>query len=339
VEESHQDLQQHFVPSNDKQHINEVLILFSYQHEFHAGNYADILKHITLALICDSLCKKEKPFTLIDSHAGAGRYHLDDERSLKTGEAESGIKKLFALCKNNATDTSIPQSVKRFLELEEPYLMQNMYAGSPEIERLLMRENDKLFLVEKHPAEIESLLVNMKLPLFTLSKNENSNDSADSFKEKFSTASLKILEDDSYKELSALTPPLIKRGLVLTDPSYEEESDYKNVTDALKLVHKKWNTAVIALWYPLLTKKKNLLAQMLTSLEDDAKLGVNPTTCFRAELAVKNPDELYYENNCDDTKCHMYGSGMLIINPPYQLKENLEETVKLLEKVFSEYSK
>src|SRR5574344_70127 len=132
----------------------------------------------------DSLCKKEKPFTLIDSHAGAGRYHLDDERSLKTGEAESGIKKLFAYCKNNATDTSIPLSVKRFLELEEPYLMQNMYAGSPEIERLLMRENDKLFLVEKHPAEIESLLVNMKLPLFTLSKNENSNDSADSFKEK-----------------------------------------------------------------------------------------------------------------------------------------------------------
>jgi len=292
--------------------------MFSYQHEFHAGNSADILKHVALTFILDSLCKKDKPFTVIDSHAGAGRFNLDDERSLKTGEAEAGIKRLAAQCKTVDAE-KIPAPIVRYLQLQAPYLEQNRYAGSPEIERLVMRNTDKLFLVEKHPAAIESLTTNMKLPV--LSSDGKTNES----KEKYAGVSYTIRAADSYDSLAALTPPLIKRGLIITDPSYEEESDYRAVTDALRLAHKKWNTAIIALWYPLLTRKQNLLSQMLISLEDDAKLGTNQSDFFKVEFLTAEPQTLEQEAGA-----HLYGSGMFIMNPPWQMEEEMARVVSFL---------
>lgn len=297
--------------------------MFSYQHEFHAGNAADVLKHIALVSLLDSLRKKDKPFTVIDSHAGAGRFHLDDERSLKTGEAAAGIKQLVA--NRNALPDKLPPALEHYLALQQPYLLRESYAGSPELERLLMRENDKLFLVEKHPAAVESLRTNSRLPLLTASAA-----SPNDILESSASVSVTIREDDSYHALSALTPPLIKRGLVLTDPSYEETDDYRAVTDALSLVHRKWNTAIIALWYPLLTRKQNLLSQMLTALEDNAKLGVNPADCFKVELVTQNPSSLTQTDGA-----HLYGSGVFIMNPPWMMKEEMEDTVRLLSSVFS----
>jgi 23S rRNA (adenine2030-N6)-methyltransferase len=292
--------------------------LFSYQHEFHAGNTADILKHTTLVYMLDSLCKKEKPFTVIDSHAGAGRFHLDDERALKTGEAQAGILNLVS----KSSAGSLPSALTRYLSLERPYLSQNIYAGSPELERLIMRHDDKLFVIEKHPAAIESLSTNMTLPLLVQRPDTQSTEAR-------AAASVTVRDSDSYEALSALTPPLIKRGLVLTDPSYEDESDYRAVSETLKLVHKKWNTAIIAVWYPLLTRKQNVLTQMLVSLEDTAKLGNNPSDWCKIELETQKPDDL-----TETDGAHLYGSGMFIINPPYLLKENMEDVIHYLNTLF-----
>ena len=279
---------------------------FSYQHEYHAGNHADVLKHTALVLILESLCKKSKPFTLIDSHSGAGVFSLNDERLLKTGEAEGGIKRITAL--NTKHNSPLPHGISLYLETQSPFLNRGLYAGSPALENAFLREQDVLHLVEKHPQALLSLKANTA-----------------AFESK---GKIHIHEEDSYKALNALTPPVVKRGLILCDPSYEDAEDYKRVTDTLIQVHKKWNTAVIALWYPLITRRKNETAQMLVALEDAAKLGLNPTDSFRSELIVKDPRELTEENGS-----HLYGSGMFIMNPPWQLKEQLEESRLFLEKV------
>ena len=284
--------------------------MLSYQHEYHAGNHADVLKHICLIRILKSLCKKNKPFTIIDSHAGAGRFSLDDERLLKTGEAEEGIKKLF---REVQSSNSVPEIISDYIDIEKSYYDRSFYAGSAEIERLFTREGDKHFLIEKHPQALDSLQTCMEMPLLT----ENG--------EKQASIKPIILNKDSYEQLNALTPPLIKRGLVLCDPSYENDSDYKNVTNTLKIVRKKWNTAIIALWYPLLARRKNETAQMLSELEDFAKLGTMPCESFRCELIVRNQSEM-----TEESKAHLYGSGMLVINPPWQLKEEMQEAVTFL---------
>ncbi len=301
--------------------------MLSYQHEYHAGNHADVLKHICLTLILDSLCKKDKPFTVIDSHSGAGRFNLQDERILKTGEASGGI---FRLMQNGSDESQIPQSILHYIKLEKPYFERSLYAGSPEISRLCMREQDHLHLVEKHPAALQNLQNNFQLPLFLCENNSTGSH----FSEKQADVRYTIHNEDSYKALAALTPPLVKRGLVLIDPSYEDAEDYIRVEDAVKSVHKKWNTAIIALWYPLLVRRKNETAQMLSALEDNAKLGLNPCESFRSELKVVPAETMTKEDGA-----HLYGSGMLVINPPWKLKEQMEEVTQYLTKVLSDCTK
>jgi len=293
--------------------------MFSYQHEYHAGNHADIFKHICLTLILENLCKKDKPFTIIDMHAGSALYSLNDERLIKTGEAECGIKKLFDFCSIHSITP--PEGMKEYLAAQEAYLKNGLYAGSPEIERLYMRPGDALFLTELHPQAAKNLTENMKMPL--LKKKEDG-----SFKEEKCPVKAAIRIEDSYSALNAITPPKIKRGLIICDPSYEDSSDYKKVTEAIKNAHKKWNTAVIAVWYPLLLRRKNETAQMLSSLEDYVKLGLNQVQTCRLEMTVKNPDELDENSNA-----HLYGSGMFLINPPWQIKEKMDKVASVLKKI------
>lgn len=284
----------------------------SYQHEYHAGNHADILKHLTLLEILNSLCKKDKAFTLIDTHSGAGVFSLSDERLLKTGEAKEGIEKLSEWKENNKK--SLPDSLENYFSFEKDYLSKGLYAGSPEIERRFLREGDIAHFTEKHPEAFSSLEKNMSQEFMAKTKGK-----------------IKIYREDAFVKLKALTPPLVKRGLILCDPSFEDESDYRAVTEALLLAHKKWNTAIIALWYPLLLRKKNETSQMLVALEDGAKLGVNPSECFKAELIVKDP--ALTQENADTKGSHLYGSGMFIINPPWGLESSLNEAIPALREV------
>ncbi len=293
----------------------------SYQHEFHAGNFADLQKHFALTLMLSSFCKKEKPFTVIDSHSGAGRFFLNDERLEKTGEANSGIKKIMAYY----GDPAVPMcsGLKNYLSIQKAYFDKNLYAGSPEIERNFLRNNDKLFLVEKHPQAFKNLEENLKLPMETLAG------------QKKCAVRPSLYKEDSYKALNFLTPPLIKRGFIICDPSYEDLSDYQQVAKSLAQCHKKWNTAAILLWYPLLSHKKNETEQMLSYLEDFAKIGNMPAETVRVEMLIKNPDELEEDSSLGEKKSRFYGSGIFVMNPPWKFQEELEEGSRQIQKILS----
>ena len=117
--------------------------MLSYLHEFHAGNHADVLKHFVLTLVLDSLNKKQKPFTFFDTHSGAGKYNLNDEKSLKTGEAASGIKRLLAFC-DSCRDDEVPLSLKKYIQLVSDCMQQGFYPGSPFIEQQFLLPDSKL---------------------------------------------------------------------------------------------------------------------------------------------------------------------------------------------------
>lgn len=271
----------------------------SYQHEYHAGNHADILKHICLCLILESLCRKDKPFTVIDTHSGAGIFSLNDERLLKTGEAKKGIERLHQIA---MLRKDIPHGIELYMQKEAPYIESGKYAGSPELERLFLREQDTLHLIEKHPAAGRDLMQNMG-----------------------GSKTARIHNADCYETLKALTPPPVRRGLILCDPSFEDADDYMNAYRALSLAHKKWGTAIIALWYPILTRRKNERNQMLSMLENSVKTGASASECIRLELETRAPGA-----TDGDSLSHMYGSGMMVINPPWQLKEEAERCTEFL---------
>lgn len=289
--------------------------MLSYQHIFHAGNHADLLKHSVLIQVLDSLNKKEKPYTFYDTHSGSGLYDLEDNRSLKTGEAEKGI----GLVSKLSADASLPPALKRYLEFVNNYLKQGRYPGSPEIERSLMRKSDILILSELHPQEIENLRENMK-------KAANAEDDP----------SVQIHKRDGWEMLSALTPPATKRGAVLIDPSYEEACDYQKAVDTILAVHKKWSNGIILLWYPLLSYREGEINSMLDRITEGAR-AINQNIEIE-DLRLEVYDKaLHKEVSLEEFRAsegknppRLYGSGMLVINAPWKLKEETEKAISFI---------
>ena len=219
--------------------------MLSYQHIFHAGNHADLLKHTVLIQVLKSLNKKDKPYTFFDTHSGSGLYDLTDGRSLKTGEAGKGILAFEA-------QKDVPAAFADYLSFVKPYLSDSRYPGSPEIERQFMRTQDTLILSELHPQEIENLRANMKKPCDT-------------------SPSVQVHNRNGWEMLRALTPPATKRGAALIDPSYEETSDYENAADTILAVHKKWSNGIIMLWYPLLAHREGEIESMLDRITEGVR--------------------------------------------------------------------
>lgn len=289
--------------------------MLSYQHIFHAGNHADLLKHSVLIQVLDSLNKKEKPYTFYDTHSGSGLYDLEDNRSLKTGEAEKGI----GLVSKLSADASLPSALKRYLEFVNNYLKQGRYPGSPEIERSLMRKSDILILSELHPQEVENLRENMK-------KAANAEDGP----------SVQIHKRDGWEMISALTPPATKRGAVLIDPSYEETCDYQKTADTILAVHKKWSNGIILLWYPLLSHREGEINSMLDRITEGAR-AINQNIEIE-DLRLEVYDKaLHKEVSLEEFRAsegknppRLYGSGMLVINAPWKLKEETEKSVSFI---------
>ncbi len=302
--------------------------MLSYRHAFHAGNHADILKHSMLMLILQSLQKKNKPYTLIDTHAGAGIYTLDDERAIKTGEAAEGIVRLLRTAEKAPAD--VPEELLPYLKLCGEYEKQGKYPGSPEIMRNFLRPvagaasatnarpaavgvakggaksaatpaQDKLILLELHNTEIDVLRINMK-------RNADS-------------ARIHIHHRDAYEAMSALVPPEPKRGLLLMDPSYEVDSDYINVMDSLREAHRRWTSGIICLWYPLLKRRQAETAELKAALADCATK--TPSSFMTAELLVDS----------EDIETGLYGSGMAVINPPWHLDDSMRKTLPYLASV------
>lgn len=285
--------------------------MLSYQHAFHAGNHADLLKHYVLCFVLNSLNKKEKPYTFYDTHSGSGLYDLLDNRSLKTEEASKGIKVL--LSQNN-----IPQELQLYIDTVNKFYSKNYYPGSPSIEKAFVRPQDFIFLSELHPAEFENLKDNLS-----------------------SSKNIQIHNKNGFEMLKNQTPPVTKRGAVLIDPSYEEPEDYKNVADTVIAVNKKWSNGIIMVWYPLLSHRKTEIENMVDSIINAAKTVNANTEILNLQLCVNSEDshqetDLQTVLSDEDKKNppRLYGSGMLVLNAPWHLAEEGEAVIKYLTCLF-----
>jgi len=204
--------------------------MLSYRHSFHAGNFADVLKHIVLIQLLEYLGKKDHPFCCIDTHAGAGDYSLNSDYALKNSEFAGGISKLWQR-------SDLPEAVMRYMQIIKQANNNDKmtrYLGSPLIAQQLLRAKDRLFLYELHSTEFELLST-------AIGRDKR----------------VKVFHADGLKNSIGLLPPLERRGLILIDPSYELKTDYIDVPNALCAMHKRFATGTYALWYPVVDRSRN----------------------------------------------------------------------------------
>ncbi|MFU8790373.1 MAG: 23S rRNA (adenine(2030)-N(6))-methyltransferase RlmJ [Methylobacter sp.] len=204
--------------------------MLSYRHAFHAGNFADVLKHIVLIQSLDYLTQKDKPVCCIDTHAGPGKYELDGDYALKNREFDSGIGELWQR-------TDLPECVARYVSLVKRFNSADKltrYPGSPLLAKQLLRDKDRLCLFELHSTEIKLL-------------------TAEAHKDK----RIQVIHADGLSSCLKLLPPPERRGLVLIDPSYEIKDDYPQVVETLTALHKRFATGTYALWYPVIERRRN----------------------------------------------------------------------------------
>jgi 23S rRNA (adenine2030-N6)-methyltransferase len=201
--------------------------LMNYRHAYHAGNFADVVKHVVLSRIVEYLKRKDAPFRVIDTHAGTGLYDLSSGQASKTGEWRNGIGRLAG--------KTFPPDIAVLLA---PYLGAvgldgdpgdiKSYPGSPLIARRLLRKQDRLFAVELHPEDAGELK-----KLFA------------------GDVQTRVLELDGWLALGAQLPPKERRGLVLVDPPFEEPGEFDRMAEALARAHHRWPGGIYALWYPV----------------------------------------------------------------------------------------
>lgn len=201
--------------------------MLSYRHSFHAGNFADVLKHTVSVAIFNHLLKKDKPFLYLDTHAGCGAYSLYSEQALKTKEANNGIKRLWER-------QDLPPAVSNYMEQVIEFNAQKdlkHYPGSPSIAQQMLRDEDRLFLFELHPNEFTNMSENFA-----------------------SDRRIKMAKQDGLQGLIANIPPKERRAFILIDPSYEIKTDYQDVVETLIKATKRFSTGTYALWYPVVNR-------------------------------------------------------------------------------------
>jgi len=255
--------------------------MLSYRHSFHAGNFADVLKHLVEVAILEYLKKKPKPFCYHDSHAAVGLYRLDSETAQKTGEYESGIAKLLG-------HEPVSPILRCYLDLISglnPDGVLTYYPGSPVIARELLRADDSIQATELHPADFPLLQQQFAGRRHT-----------------------RIEKMDAYAGFRAMLPPLHKRGLVLIDPPYELKTEYQDLLKGVQQAYQRFPQATYAIWYPVIER-----ASIEAVIQAFVDTGIRNQ--LRIELSVAPDSEGF----------GMTGSGMLVINPPYTLADEMRQ--------------
>src|SRR5690606_36009717 len=203
--------------------------VFSYRHAFHAANHADVLKHAILVQILEYFTRKDTPFWVIDTHAGAGLYALDGEWASQSGEVTEGLDRLLG-------QASPPVLVERYLEAVKafnPDGVANVYPGSPCLALHGMRTQDRLRLFELHPTEIDILREAIRT------------------RGRGALTQTMVFQEDGFEGVKRLLPPPPRRGIILIDPSYEDKHDYRKVMQAIRDGLKRFPQGCYAVWYPL----------------------------------------------------------------------------------------
>ncbi|MGL4191245.1 MAG: 23S rRNA (adenine(2030)-N(6))-methyltransferase RlmJ [Vibrio sp.] len=265
--------------------------MLSYRHSFHAGNHADVLKHIVQSLILTSLQQKEKPFVYHDTHSGVGRYDLTHEWSEKTGEYKQGIARVWQ-------QETIPEQLESYLDAIRQLNQGDTlryYPGSPRVARAHLREQDRMVLTELHPSD------------YPLLEQEFHRDHQ-----------VSIYKEDGFTRLKASLPPRERRGLVLIDPPYELAKEYRDVVRAIAHSHQRWATGIYAIWYPVVNRCD--IDDMLQGLQN---LGIRKI--LQIELGVSP----------DTNERGMTASGMIVINPPWTLENQMQTILPFLQQAIA----
>jgi 23S rRNA (adenine2030-N6)-methyltransferase len=259
----------------------------NYRHVYHAGNFADVLKHTTLARVIEHLKKKAAPFRFVDTHAGSGRYTLGSPQALKTREWASGIGRLLG-----PDAAPLPKNVGRLMasyldavRAENPPGCLDTYPGSPLIARQLLRPEDKIVVNELHPEERRQLELAMR-----------------------GDRRAKVLALDGWVALKSLLPPKERRGIVLIDPPFEEEGELARLADGLAEALRRFATGVYLAWYPIKD------ARPIARFHDRLAAAPGPDL-LRAELLVHGAASGDRLNGC----------GLIIANAPYTLQGELAD--------------
>lgn len=288
--------------------------MLSYLHAYHAGNHADVLKHMILSEVIRYMEKKEKPFSFYDTHSGSGVYKIKDERAQKTGEVNSGI---LRLCEKSFELQNPEPLISDYISCVNEYLKKGEYPGSPFIESDLLRKEDFLFLSELHPTEFENLKNNIN------QKRKN----------KENCCSVSFNKRNGFEMLESLTPPKTKRGCVLIDPSYEELSDYSDVADVVLKCFKKWTGGVFMIWYPLLAYRMSTIENMIERITEGVHL-ISPNTDVNDfRLCIASEDAHEETSLAENSSPRLFGSGMLVVNTPWTLPDKMKKVLPVLEEL------
>jgi len=263
----------------------------NYRHAFHAGNHGDVLKHVVLLQLLEALRAKPTPFHVLDSHAGCGLYDLAADASQRGGEYRLGVGAVLA---DREAAKELPLYMAALQELNPELSLEGTglrhYPGSPWLMQRALREQDKLSLVELQPEDYETLRRNMGRD-----------------------ARIGVHKRDAFEALKALLPPTPRRGLALIDPAFEQADEFDRLAKTVIAAHQRWQTGQIAVWYPI-----KLRAETDAWAAGLAKGGLPPT--LRVELLIRGAGRAESLN----------GSGLLLLNPPWQLDKQLKGPLAFL---------
>ena len=276
--------------------------MLAYRHAFHAGNHADVLKHLVLSEVLRYMAEKDKPYTLVDTHAGAGGYSIESRYAQKKGEYALGVSRLW-----DAKDLPAPLAAYReLLRQFNPDGQLRQYPGSPAIANLLMRADDRLRVYELHPTDFRILQSYLE-----------------------TRPNTQVADTDGFASLRGELPPPSRRGVVLMDPSYELKTDYAKVLTALREGLERFADGVFLIWYPQLQLlESHQLAQRMKAAADNPKAGAKKGW-LHVRLTVKP--------QTDTRGFGMLGSGMFIVNPPFTLHDKLQECLPYLVDKLGQY--
>ncbi|MGE3897202.1 MAG: 23S rRNA (adenine(2030)-N(6))-methyltransferase RlmJ [Variibacter sp.] len=268
----------------------------NYRHAYHAGGFADVIKHVVLSLVIVHLRQKPAAFRLLDTHAGAGLYDLTSPEAQKTGEAETGIHALIRTLAAATLAAPIQDLLRPYREAIAGFNPQGglkTYPGSPALACALMRPVDRLIACETEPTAAAALARNL---------------AAD--------RRAKAIAIDGWTALAAYLPPKERRGAVLIDPPFEDSHEFPRLADALAAARRKWADGIYLAWYPLKNKDaSDAFARRV------ARTGL--PNILRAELTVAPHAAAE----------RLAGTGLLIVNPPWRLDEQLRILLPALAEV------
>lgn len=223
--------------------------MLSYQHGYHAGNFADVFKHTALTRLLAYLTQKDKPLFYLETHAGKGLYDLQGKQAEKTGESKQGIQLIWP--QRTTLPTVFQEYIKAIDKLNTKEQVKH-YPGSPQLAIQALRAQDRAYLCELHPAEYDALST---MPCLNKKVHFENN--------------------DGIASLKAVLPPPEKRGLIFIDPSYEIKDEYKTIPTTLKAIYPKFETGVYCVWYPVLNKKlTEQFIRRLSAIEAKSTLSV-----------------------------------------------------------------